>query len=538
MRRPQRLLLLSLIVLVTLPGIIEGRALTINFDTDPQGDPIVNGSVINGVFQVEGVQLETIDRRGACGDDDRVYANGDQGPGGTFATAPNTVSICRDGDFSDWSQGGGIVRATLERPAVEACVVVRPSSDDDLGVLRAVDVSGELVEELAVALSDPGRTERICVRWPGFRAVEFAGANNRFARFDDLRITFAASLVDFDVTPEGDPVDDGTAVNDLYASQGVRFEHVGKQANCGDGDVYANDDQGVRPEPVGSPPNVVSVCNGRFSDFTEGSSGGVRAEFDRPVSQVCIEAFADDGVAVMRGFDVFGEEIDEAFTEGSNQILCVSDPAIAAVEFAGFEDGFARFDNLSFTLARAALDFDSEADGSPIVGGSVVNTTYASSGVLLERDGLREPICGEGKEVYANGDVRFASLPNNVSVCNSQFSDFNEGREGMVHALFETDAYEVCVSVRPTQSADFAVLRAYDHNDVLLDETSSEAGESEVLCITGEGIRGVRFAGGEKRYARFDDLEVQFVPEPAQGWLAAAALLALAGLARLSGVFS
>jgi hypothetical protein len=117
-----------------------------------------------------------------------------------------------------------------------------------------------------------------------------------------------------------------------------------------------------------------------------------------------------------------------------------------------------------------------------------------------------------------------------------------------VRALFAVDAVRVCVDVAPTRSGDFATLRSFDGNDVLLGEVHSAPGVPQTLCIDGRGVRAVRFGGFEDRYARFDDLIVhsspelagaatvivRFVPEPSPGLLAGAALAALACLARRS----
>ena len=245
---------------------------------------------------------------------------------------------------------------------------------------------------------------------------------------------------------------------------------------------------------------------------------------------------------------------EDSSPAGRDGRLCASGQRIRALEFAGADDGYARFDDLDFVFGATVLDFETSFDGETIEAGSVLNDFYSDLGVLLARDGLRPPSCGEGDEVYAVDDRPdgFGSAPNAISVCNSRFSDFSEGREGLVHALFAVDALRVCVDVSPTNSGDFATLRSYDGNDVLLGEEQSAPGVEQTLCIDGEAVRGVRFAGFEDRYARFDDLIVhtspetfpdtseaaaasaviRFVPEPSPGLLGGAAVVALAGLAR------
>ncbi len=549
----RQLLLLAGILVATLPGLLEGPTVTVNFDRDAIGDPIADGQPLNSAYASFGLSFERVGRPGGCGQDGIVFANDDQGGEPAFASAPNVVSICSGGEFSDWNEGRGYVRVDLERPGLEACVVVRPSGQDGEALLRIVDEAGDPVRTVT---STPGVLQTLCIRGDGFRHLEFAGSGNLgFARFDDLRITYAPRQVDFDVTPDGEPVLPGTSVGSLYSALGVVFEQVGGRTTaCNDGIVHANSDQGAGEQPVGSPPNVVTPCpERRFSDFNGGAQGIVRALFERQASAACIGVFptSEDDRGFLRALDagrnVLAEESSPAGRDGR---LCVSGERIRALEFAGADDGYARFDDLHFVFGAAVLDFDRGPGGEPIEAGSILNDFYRGLGVLLARDGLRPPSCGEGDEVYASGDLPdgFGSSPNALSVCNTRFSDFSEGREGTVHALFALDALRVCVAVRPTNSGDFAALRSYDGNDVLLGEELSAPGVEQTLCIDGHGVRGVRFAGFEDRYARFDDLIVysspesvesgtgsaviHFAPEPSSGLLAGAALAVLVGIAR------
>jgi hypothetical protein len=161
--------------------------------------------------------------------------------------------------------------------------------------------------------------------------------------------------------------------------------------------------------------------------------------------------------------------------------------------------------------------------------------------------------------VYANADLPdgFGSSPNAISVCDTRFSDFSEGREGAVHATFALDALRICIDAIPTRSSDVAVLRSYDANDTLLGELFSSPGIPGRLCLDGSGIRGVRFAGFEDGYARFDDLiaytspespespgtgvpsaVVTFVPEPSSWLLSTSALAVLAIGSTIVSTFS
>jgi hypothetical protein len=546
--RGRELLLLIAILAATAPGLIDGPTVTVNFDRDPFGDPIADGQPLNDVYARFGLLFERIGG-GGCGQDGVVFANDDRGDETAFASAPNVVSICGAGDFSDWNEIHGVVRVELERPGREACVAVKPSGSDGQAFLRTVDLAGE---PLQTVTSSPGVLETLCVTGDGFRRVEFAGSGSvGFARFDDLRITYAPRQVDFDRTREG-PVEPGSAVDGLYADLGVLFEQVGGRTSaCDDETVYANSDQGPGDEPVGSVPNVVTPCpERRFSDFNGGAEGVVRARFEREASSACVGVFpsSDSDRGFLRALDASGEVLAEGSSpDGSEGSLCVEGERIRALEFAGADEGYARFDDLEFVFGAAVLDFDRDSDGEPIEAGAVVNERYEGLGVLLQRDGVRAPSCGEGDAVYASDDLPdgFGSSPNAVSVCNTRFSDFSEGREGLVHALFAVDAVRVCVDVTPTGSDDFATLRAYDGNDELVGEELSTAGVQQTLCIEQDGVRGVRFAGFEDRYARFDDLVVHtsavlaqpapatvyFVPEPSSELLTATALVVLASLA-------
>ncbi len=547
MRRPR--LLLVLLLLGTSPGLIQGPTVTVNFDLDPAGQPIADGEALNDVYASFGLSFERVGQ-GSCGRDDRVFANDDQGGEPAFASPPNVVSICGAGEFSDWNEESGFVRVDLERPALEVCVVVRPSGSDGEGLLRILD---SFDREVRSAVSTPGVLETLCIQGEDFTRFEFAGGDEGFARFDDLRVTYAPRRVDFDQTPSGDPVLPGADVGSLYGELGVRFAQLGGRASaCNDDLVHANSDRGGADEPVGSAPNVVTPCpEGRFSDFNGAAQGTVRALFERSASVACVGVFptSREDRGFLRALDAEGNVLDEGRSPpGVDGELCVSGERIRALEFAGADDHYARFDDLEFVFGAAVLDFDQGPHGESIDPGSVLNDVYADAGVLLARDGLRSPTCGVGDEVYANADLPdgFGSPPNAISVCDTRFSDFSEGREGVVHATFALDALRICVDATPTRSSDVAVLRSYDANDALLGELFSSPGSPETLCIDGSGIRGVRFAGFEDGYARFDDLiaytspespgtgvpsaVVTFVPEPSSWLLSTTALAVLAVL--------
>jgi hypothetical protein len=527
-RGPRLLAATALALALLVPTWVQAATITINFDVDPLGDPIPNGTVVNSVYQVFGVTFNRTAPGGACSGTD-VYANSIE----AFASQPNNVSICdASANGSDFNEGSALVEGVLERDAIEVCVAVDPAGGSDFGVLQIVDQFGT---ELDAVTSTEGVSETLCIRGSGIRFFRFAGNDGRFARFDDVRITYAPNRIDFDTTSDSQSIADGTVIDDFFVSEGVVFEKVGPSSSCGGDFIYANDDL---PAGFGSPPNAVSVCNSLtpgFADFSENTHGLVRAVFARRVNRACIDVLPSSKGAqgVLRAFDVDAQQLVQTLSPvGLESRICVDGTTIRSVQFAGYQGGLARFDDLDFTFGAAAIDFDQDTGGQPIPGGTVVNDTYQPAGVLLEGERLGSA-CGSADDVYANDDLTgdFASSPNQVSLCSTQnFSDFSEDLQGMVHASFALDARSVCVDVRATQPGDFAVLRSFNASDVEIAEVVSSAGATETLCIDGTGIRGVRFAGDGSRFARFDNLDVTFTPEPGAGVLAAAALLVLSGL--------
>lgn len=509
-----------------LAGAASAATITIDFDVDPDGAPIASGSIVDSVYARYGVSFSRFDGpipAGGC-TGTNVYANDRD----DFASSPNVVTTCAGAQFPSFNATNAWVKASLERDAVEVCVAVNPETGDDRGVLEIVDESDAVLDSV---VSSTGVQETLCLQAAAIRNFRFAG-DGRFATFDDLRITFAPNRIDFDSTADGTAIADGTAVDTLFESEGVSFSKVNGSGVCGGAFVYANDDL---PGLFGSPPNGVSVCNSSFSDFSENIHGRVRADFLRRVSQVCVSALPSGGSdrAVLRGFDADGLPLAQTLSaQGSFESrICVTDPLLRAVEFAGYQGGLARFDDFDFSFGDAAIDFDTDDADVPIASGSLVNVAYQDFDVVFDGERVGGA-CGAGDDVYANGDPTgdFASSPNQVSLCPTGFSDFSENLQGVVHASFPFDAQSVCVEVRATQADDWAVLRSYDAGDGLLDEVTSAAGASETLCISGGGIRGVRFAGAGPRFARFDDLDVRFVPEPGAVVAGLAAGATLAGL--------
>ncbi len=160
------------------------------------------------------------------------------------------------------------------------------------------------------------------------------------------------------------------------------------------------------------------------------------------------------------------------------------------------------------------IDFDLDPQGVSLPAGTEVNLAYQSLGVIFDRVGPGT-LCGP--EVYANSDqpIGFGSSPNVVSVCNEGgASDISENGFGMVEATLAANASQVCVDVLPDGPTHAAVLRAFDSVGLQIGEVTSALGVTQTLCISGAGIRSIRFSGNGSLFARFDNVSVQFLPEP------------------------
>jgi hypothetical protein len=104
---------------------------------------------------------------------------------------------------------------------------------------------------------------------------------------------------------------------------------------------------------------------GVASDFSELSSGKIKATFAIPAIQACITAtprgfhnILPGGVAFIEALDASGNVVGrtESTTDRVAQQLCVRGNAIAAVQFAGKGAAFAIFDNLSWTRALPDIE--------------------------------------------------------------------------------------------------------------------------------------------------------------------------------------
>ncbi len=167
------------------------------------------------------------------------------------------------------------------------------------------------------------------------------------------------------------------------------------------------------------------------------------------------------------------------------------------------------------------MNFDQAPDLSAILPGAAVNSAYSPVGVTLSRTRPLSLLC-TGSSVYANdygllgtGLLGFGSGQNNISVCPLGIaSDFSEFGYGAITATFAVPAAESCISATPTgyhgilpPPGGVAFIEALDANGNVLSRTESTTERAQQrLCVRGDGIAAVRFAGKDAAYAIFDDL--------------------------------
>src|SRR5262249_25291751 len=170
-------------------------ALTINFDSDPIGNPVANGTIVDSLYAAQGVTFSATST-GACGTNPpHIYANDDDPSGFTLSSQPNVVTTCTGTSASDIEESvEGAVRADFIQDATDVCIDVFPDGSGDRGFIRAYDASFTL---LTTVFSTPGVMQNLCVNAAGIRTVIFAGdsGTNSFARFDNLVITFSSAPV-------------------------------------------------------------------------------------------------------------------------------------------------------------------------------------------------------------------------------------------------------------------------------------------------------------------------------------------------------
>ena len=148
-----------------------------------------------------------------------------------------------------------------------------------------------------------------------------------------------------------------------------------------------------------------------------------------------------------------------------------------------------------------------------------MNSVYSRLGVTFTRSNPLG-LC-PGTAVYANdyGLLGFNSGQNNISVCPlGVASDFSQSGYGTIKASFVVPAAEACINATPTGFHNIfpggvAFIEALDANGNVLSRTESTTGRtSQRLCVSGDGIAAVQFAGKGSAYAIFDDLYWTRVP--------------------------
>jgi len=179
----------------------------------------------------------------------------------------------------------------------------------------------------------------------------------------------------------------------------------------------------------------------------------------------------------------------------------------------GETDMFSRF---TWALpSQLDLNFDQGPDLRAILPGAVINTLYARLGITFSRTSTLG-LC-PGSAVYANdhGLLGFSSGQNNISVCPLGIaSDFSEVGFGAIKATFAIPAVEACISTTPTgfhglfpPPGGVAFIEALDANGNVLNRTESTTQRvAQQLCVRGDPIAAVRFAGEGAAFAIFDHL--------------------------------
>jgi len=197
--------------------------------------------------------------------------------------------------------------------------------------------------------------------------------------------------------------------------------------------------------------------------------------------------------------------------------LFASTRALFDLGAGGSTDMFSRF---TWALpSELGLNFDQTPELESILPGASVNSVYSRLGVTFTRSNPLG-LC-PGTAVYANdyGLLGFNSGQNNISVCPlGVASDFSQSGYGTIKASFVVPAAEACINATPTGFHNIfpggvAFIEALDANGNVLSRTESTTDRtSQRLCVSGDGIAGVRFAGKGSAYAIFDDLYWTRIP--------------------------
>ena len=167
-----------------------------------------------------------------------------------------------------------------------------------------------------------------------------------------------AVVINFDTTPDGNPIAHSTDIALTYASLGVSFALDG--SGCGTS-VYANAD---KPAGFGSAPNVVSTCGGgSASDINGQAHGRIRVDLNAPATRVCIDVLPDGEQynAELSVYDADDKLVaKKASAPGVAGTLCVDGAGIRHARFPGTGNTsteYARFDNLDVTFAQVTPNY-------------------------------------------------------------------------------------------------------------------------------------------------------------------------------------
>ena len=158
---------------------------------------------------------------------------------------------------------------------------------------------------------------------------------------------FAQTTINFD------DVSEGTNIDTYYQDQGVTFS-CESGIDCVDGFVSVMEPPGDTPTEPSSPPNIVTTSYDlQFQGCFDDETAIVRATFAEPVGYASIVALneSDQDNAFLAAYSATGTELDFDgrldFTGGSI-VLSVEAQEIAYVEFSGWQDDGACFDDLTF----------------------------------------------------------------------------------------------------------------------------------------------------------------------------------------------
>ena len=181
--------------MVLSTGPARAATFVLNFDTDPIGNPIEAGTIVDALYEVLGV---TFQHEGATSCGTHVYASADQPAG--FGSPPNVVSTCEPPAASSMSSDAqGVIRAILHQPASRVCVDVRPDGPAAFATLRVFDAGGA---QIGSASSTPGATGPLCAEATAIRGARLAGGSAQAsARFDNFAVTFSSGPCDPQAPP-------------------------------------------------------------------------------------------------------------------------------------------------------------------------------------------------------------------------------------------------------------------------------------------------------------------------------------------------